>query len=216
MARDGHTFSVALANPKGRPLGAVIVLQEIFGVTAHIRSVAQDLADNGYLAVAPALFDRARRDVQMGDSAEETQLGLGYRKQIPEDKTLLDIAACHATVRHAGRVAVVGFCWGGTLAWLSATRLPVQAAVCFYGSGIAQRLDPLPKQPVQMHFGESDQSIPMADVEAIRAAYPAGQVYTYAAGHAFYNDERPRVFNAAAAALARGRMLEFLAKALTA
>lgn len=212
MARDGHAFQAYLARPAGTVRGAVVVLQEIFGLTPHILAMADGFAADGYLAVAPALFDRVRRGIELGDAPEEVQRGLGYRQQIEPAKTMLDIAASVAVARHSGKVAVVGYCWGGTLAWLAAAQLSVAAAVCYYGSGIAEHLERLPTCPTQLHFGERDASIPPAAVERIRTAYPEGEYWLYAAGHGFNNDARPGHYDAAAATLARERTREFLAK----
>jgi carboxymethylenebutenolidase len=212
MARDGHAFQAYLARPAGTARGAVVVIQEIFGVTAYLRAMADGFAAAGYLAVAPALFDRVRRGLVLGDSAEEAERARGYRQQIDTSKSLLDISACIAVVRHSGRVAAVGYCWGGTLAWLAAAELQLSAAVCYYGSGIAAHLDKLPACPTQLHFGERDTSIPPEAVERIRAAYPQGHYYLYPAGHAFNNDTRPGRYDATAAATARERTREFLAQ----
>ncbi len=213
MARDGHTFSTYFANPAGRARGALIIVQEIFGITPHIRRLADAYAAEGYLVLAPALFDRARRDVQLGDSPPEMQQAMGLRKQIENGKALLDIAAACAVARHVGKVAVIGYCWGGMLAWLAAGTLPIDAAVCYYGGGIAAQLAQLPKCPTLLHFGARDQHISAVDVEQIRAAYPAGEYFIYEAGHAFNNDDRA-TFDAAAATLARTRTLEFLTRTL--
>jgi carboxymethylenebutenolidase len=212
MARDGHAFQAYLARPAGTVRGAVVVLQEIFGLTPHILALADGFAASGYLAVAPALFDRVRRGIELGDSAAEVQRGRGYRQQIDTAKTLLDIAAAIAVARHSGKVAVVGYCWGGTLAWLAAAQLPVAAAVCYYGAGIAEHLDRLPACRTQLHFGARDASIPPTALERIRAAYPEGEYWIYAAGHGFNNDTRAEHYDAEAATLARERTREFLAK----
>jgi carboxymethylenebutenolidase len=211
MARDGHAFQSYIVSPAGHARGAVVILQEIFGLTPHIRSTAERFAAEGYMALAPALFDRVRRDlVLLGDSPEDVERARGYRKQIPTAKSLLDIAASVAVARHCGKVAVVGYCWGGTLAWLAASEMSLDAAVAYYGSGIADSLVRTPTCPTMLHFGERDASIPPAAVERIRAAFPQGLYYLYAADHGFNNDARPQRYDAAAAALARERSLEFL------
>jgi carboxymethylenebutenolidase len=212
MARDGHAFRAYIARPHGRIRGAVIIVQEIFGLTAHIRRVADSYASDGYLTVAPALFDRVRRDLVLGDSPQEREAALGYRKQIPTAKAVLDISAASAMARHCGKLALIGFCWGGTLAWVAAGEHPFSAAVCYYCGGIAQHLDKLPACPTLLHFGEQDASIPAATVDHIRQAFPQGIYYLYPAGHAFNNDDRPTHYNAEAASLARGRTSAFLAQ----
>ncbi|MGH8206984.1 MAG: dienelactone hydrolase family protein [Steroidobacteraceae bacterium] len=212
MARDGHVFSTYVAQPAGHARGAVVVLQEVFGLTAHIRRVADSYAADGYLAVVPALYDRIHRDLVLGYSPEELQRGRGYLKQIDTSKAVLDIAAAAAMARHSGKVAVVGYCWGGTLAWAAGSEAPFGAAVCFYGGRIAEHLTKTPSCPTMLHFGERDASIPMADVERIRAVYPQGIYYLYAAGHGFNNEDRPGYYDAAASALARSRTHAFLSQ----
>lgn len=213
MARDGHYFHAYIARPPARARGAVIIVQEIFGLTPHIRRVADGYAADGYLTVAPALFDRVRRDLTLGDSPPELEAALGYRKQIPEAKSILDIHAASAMARHVGRVGVIGYCWGGTLAWAASAESHFAAAVCYYGGGIADHLDKPPTCPTMLHFGEQDHSIPLATVERIRQAFPQGLIYLYPeVGHAFNNEDRPRLYNAEAAKLARARTSAFLAQ----
>jgi carboxymethylenebutenolidase len=213
MARDGHEFNAWLAAPQGTARGAVVVLQEIFGVNAHIRSVTERFAAAGYLAIAPALFDRIRRDIELGYSPAEIEEGRGYMKQLAQDKVSLDIAACMAVVKHAGRVGAVGYCWGGTQAYLAACKLPVACAVAYYGTSIAANLDHRPLAPVLYHFGELDRSIPPEAIERIRAAHPEGTYHLYPADHGFNCDHRP-AYDADCATLARRRTLDFLAEHL--
>ncbi|MGA8706123.1 MAG: dienelactone hydrolase family protein [Steroidobacteraceae bacterium] len=214
MARDGHTFGAYIAKPPGKARGGIVVVQEIFGVAPHVRRVADDYAAQGYLAVAPSLFDRVARGIVLGYSPAEVEQGLGYRKQIPTPKAVLDIAAAAAICRHAGRVAVLGFCWGGRLAWAAASEVPLGAAVIYYGGGIPEELPKAPHCPTILHFGTRDKSIPASDIEQLRAALPTGEFHLYDAGHAFNNDDRPQSFDAAASALARERTLAFLAQRL--
>ena len=212
MARDGHTFNTYIAKPSGKARGGVVVVQEIFGLSPHICRLADGYAQDGYLAVAPALFDRVARNLVLGYSPPEVELGKGYRKQIPTAKAILDIAAAAAICRHAGKVAVIGFCWGGRLACAAASEVPFGAAVCYYGRGIVEELPKTPKCPTMLHFGERDRSIPLSDVERIREAFPEGLYHLYAAGHAFGNDDRPQNYDAEATALARERTAAFLAQ----
>jgi carboxymethylenebutenolidase len=209
MARDGHEFNAWLTAPKGTARGALVIAQEIFGVNRHIRGVADGYAADGYVTIAPCLFDRIRRGIELGYSEAETQEGRGYRMQIPKEKTLLDLSACVNVVKHAGRVAVIGYCWGGTLAYLAACELPVSRAVAYYGGQIKDHLDKQPKRPVMYHFGETDPYIPAGDVEKIRAADPDGVIHLYAADHGFNCEERGS-YDAASARLARERTLAFL------
>jgi carboxymethylenebutenolidase len=209
MARDGHEFQAWLAAPPGRPRGALLVIQEIFGINSHIRAVTDGFAAEGYTAIAPALFDRVRRGIELSYSSADMQLGSGYRKQLTPDKTLLDLAAALAVVKHSGRAGSIGYCWGGTLSYLVACRLSVACAVVYYGR-VTDYLGEKPRCPVMYHFGTADQSIPAADIERVRTAYPQAPLYTYSgAGHGFNCDQRDSYDNQAAA-LARNRTLDFL------
>jgi carboxymethylenebutenolidase len=210
MARDGHEFSVWLAPPVGTPRGAVVVAQEIFGVNSHIRAVADGFARAGYLAIAPSLFDRVHRNVDLGYDAEAVQLGRGYMLQVPEHKLLLDLQSAINVVSHGGPVGIVGYCWGGTVAHLVACELPVACAVSYYGTRIAENLQRRPRAPVMYHFGTHDKSIPPEAIERIRAADTSGTFHVYEADHGFNCDQRA-AFNAAAAQLAHERTLAFLA-----
>ena len=210
MARDGHEFNAWLAAPTGAARGAVVIAQEIFGVNRHIRAVADGYAAAGYVTIAPCLYDRVRRGIELGYSEPEVQQGRGYRLQIPKEKTLLDLTSSINVIKHVGRVAVLGYCWGGTLAYLAACDLPVACAVSYYGGQIKDHLAKSPRRPVMYHFGELDPHIPVSDIEKIRAADPNGIFHLYPAGHGFNCEERS-TFDAASAALARERSLEFIA-----
>lgn len=191
-ASDGHEFGAYRAEPPGAPIGAIVVIQEIFGVNRHMRSICDRFADLGYVAVAPALFDRQERDFQSGYSAEEVQRARGFLAEIDWDAMLRDIQAAVDDVRSAGPVAVVGFCLGGSLAFLAATRLEgLRAAVGYYGGKIAAFADEAPRCPTQLHFGAEDQGIPLTDVGVVRAKRPDCEVHVYNdAGHGFSCDER--------------------------
>jgi carboxymethylenebutenolidase len=209
---DSHTLGAYRADPSGKPKGAMVVAQEIFGVNSHIRNVCDRLAAQGYVAVAPALFDRFVRDFESGYSPDEVAHARSYLGNIDWPKMLLDIQAGTDDVKAAGPVGVIGFCMGGSVAFLAATRLSgVSAAVAYYGGQIVKFADEKPKCPVQMHFGETDASIPMTDVEIIKEKRKDCEIYTYPAGHGFYCDERAS-FNDASAKLAWQRTLDFLAK----
>ena len=211
MARDGHEFQAWLAAAPHRPRGAVLVIQEIFGINSHIRRVTDEFAAAGYTAIAPALFDRVRRGIELGYTPQDMQQGVGYVKQLDPEATRRDLAAALAVVKHSGRAGAVGYCWGGTQAYLAAGELPLACAVVYYGK-LVSYLDRKPRCPVMYHYGTEDQSIPLADVERIRAAYQDAPVYTYqGAGHGF-NCEQRASYDAQAAALARTRTLEFLAR----
>jgi carboxymethylenebutenolidase len=213
MARDGHEFQAYLSAPPGKPHGAIVVIQEIFGVNAHIRAVADGFAQEGYTVIAPAMFDRIRRGIELGYSQPEMEEGAGYMKQLKLDETLKDLNAAVAVVRHSGRVGTVGYCWGGAMSYVAAAELPIACAVVYYGKA-ALFADKEPRRPVMYHFGTQDKSIPMSDVEKVKAADPKGVFYEYEAGHGFNCDQRPS-FNPAAAALARQRTREFFGHHLT-
>jgi carboxymethylenebutenolidase len=213
MARDGHEFDAWLAAPPGMARGAVLVLQEIFGVNAHIQAVADGFAAAGYVSIAPSLFDRARRGVQMGYAPADVELGRGYVLQLKEEELLRDMQACINVVQHAGAVAAVGYCWGGSLAYLAACELPVACAVSWYGTRTVQLLDRKPRVPVQYHFGAQDRTIPPENIAKIRAADPGGEFHVYDADHGFNCDHRA-AWNAAAAGLARERTLAFIERHL--
>jgi carboxymethylenebutenolidase len=209
---DGHTLDAYTAGPENATRG-IVVIQEIFGVNDHIKDMADKYAADGYKVIAPAMFDRAEKGVDLGYGPDDRKKGFGLRGQVTDEQSLEDIKACHKALGTAS-TGIVGYCWGGSLAWLAATRTTLfQAASCWYGGGIAATKDAKPNCPVQMHFGETDGSIPMSDVEAIKAAQPQVEVYVYPnAGHGF---AAPRdSFNAEAAELAQKRTLEFFAKYL--
>jgi carboxymethylenebutenolidase len=209
-ARDGHGFDAFIAEPAGAPRGALVVVQEIFGVNEHIRSVAEGYARDGYLAIAPALFDRVERHVQIGYDAADIQRGSALKAASSNDNALLDIAAVIAHVAPAGKVGIVGYCWGGLLAWLAACKLDALAAsVPYYGGGMPQQAGLKPRCPVLAHFGEQDTHIPADTVRAFAKARPEVQVHLYPAGHGFNCDQRAS-YHAPSAALARERTLAFL------
>ncbi len=211
MARDGHEFQAYLAAPTGKPRGAIVVLQEIFGVNSHIQSVTDGFAAEGYTAIAPSLFDRIRRGIQLGYGPEDRQEAIGYMQQLKTDDTLKDVGAASAVVKNSGRVGVVGYCWGGRLAYLAACDLPVACAVVYYGK-VADQLGKKPKHAVMYHFGTLDKSIPASDTDKIKAAHPEGVLYLYeGADHGFNCDQRSS-YNPEAAALARQRTLGFFAR----
>jgi carboxymethylenebutenolidase len=209
MARDGRNFSAYLAPPAGAPRGAIVVLQEIFGVNEHIRAVVEQYAAAGFLAIAPALYDRIGRNIELGYGPKEVELARGYRLQLDEAKTMLDVGAAVNVVRHAGRVALVGYCWGGCLAWIGGGLLPVQAVVGYYATRLWEKLERLPACPVLLHFGERDTLIPPEQVERVRAAFPAGHYYFYPADHGFNCSARAS-YDAPSAALAWERTQAFL------
>ena len=211
-AGDGFELSAYRADPAAASRGAVVVVQEIFGVNSHIRSVCDGFAADGYVAIAPALFDRIRPGVELGYAPEDIAAGRELKGASSNDKALLDVGAARDALAGSGKVGIVGYCWGGYIAWLAASRLPGFAcAVPYYGGGMTDAIDEQPKCPVMMHFGERDHAIPIAGVEQLRAAHPSQQVFIYDAQHGFNCDQRGS-YDANAAALARQRTLEFFGK----
>ena len=208
MARDGHEFQAYLAAPAAKARGAVVVLQEIFGVNSHIRAVTDGFAAAGYTAIAPAFFDRIRRGIELGYSPPDIQEGRGYMQQLKLEDTVRDMGAAIAVVRNSGRIGTVGFCWGGAMSYVAACELPIACAVVYYGNA-SRFADRQPKCPVLYHFGTQDSSIPLSDVDKIKAADPQGEFHLYEAGHGFNCDQRPS-YDAASAALAKQRTLDFL------
>ena len=218
-AADGHVFPAYVARPAGPARGAVVVLQEIFGVNSHIRAVADGYAAQGYLAVAPSTFHRVKADVNLGYSPDDMSAGIALKGQVealPAPGVLPDIQAAIDHAAQAGKVGIVGYCWGGLLTWRAACLLQgLSAAVPYYGGGITTpaEIARTPRVPVLAHFGERDHWIPLEGVQAFQKAHPGVQVHVYAADHGFNCDQRGS-YDAAAAPLARERTLAFFAKHL--
>jgi carboxymethylenebutenolidase len=190
-AKDGFTLAAYKAEPSGKPIGGLVVIQEIFGVNHHIRAVTDRFAAQGYVSIAPALFDRAKRGIDIGYDEASMKQGVEIRAKIKLEDTLLDIAAAIGALKGAGKLGIVGYCWGGSLAFIAAARLDgLSAAVGYYGGMIAAHAEEKPKVPTLLHFGEKDHGIPLSDVEKVRAARPEVEIYTYPAGHGFSCDER--------------------------
>lgn len=211
-AADGFGTTAYVARPRGKAKGALVVIQEIFGVNRHMRGVADGFARDGYVAIVPALFDRIRPGIQLGYADADIQRGIGLKQASPTEAALLDIAAARDAVKSAGKVGVVGYCWGGFLTWVACTRLKGFAAgVSYYGGGIGGVAAEKPGCPVQFHFGEKDHAIPMTDVAKVGAAgHRRVEVHVYPAGHGFNCDERGS-FDAASARQARARAIAFFA-----
>jgi carboxymethylenebutenolidase len=208
-ATDGHRLQAHVAQPAGTPRGAIVVVQEIFGVNSHIRGIADGFAREGYLAVAPALFDRIEPGIELGYEPADVQRGRQLKDASDNAKALLDIAAAIAHAGGAGKAGIVGYCWGGLLAWLAACQLDgLSAAVTYYGGGMPQHLSLKPRCPMLSHFGERDTAIPLEGVEDFRKAQPDVELHLYPAGHGFNCDQRGS-YDAASAALARDRTLAF-------
>jgi carboxymethylenebutenolidase len=212
-AEDSHRLAGYRATPSGTPRGGVVVIQEIFGVNSHIKKLCDGFAADGYVALAPAIFDRVERDYATGYAPADIERGRATRGKLSIDDVMKDTQAAINELKRAGKpVAVVGYCFGGTIAWLSATRLNgVSAAVGYYGGGIADAAEEQPKAPVMLHFGETDASIPKEHYEKVQKVHPKLPVFIYPAGHGFSCDERGS-YHAPSAQQARERTLEFLRK----
>jgi carboxymethylenebutenolidase len=211
-AKDGHKLNAYAATPAGKPKGGLVVIQEIFGANHHIRNVTDRFAAMGYGAVAPALFDRVQKGVDLGYDPESIAKGRALREKVSLDGSLADVQAAIDYAKQFGKVGVVGYCWGGSLAFFAATRLSgATAAVGYYGGMIAANATEKPKIPIILHFGDKDQSIPISDVEKVRQARPEVPIYVYSAGHGFSCDERG-AFNKTAHELALQRTTAFFQK----
>jgi carboxymethylenebutenolidase len=212
-AEDGHTLSAYLAKPDGAMRGGIVVVQEIFGITGHIERVADQFATQGYLAIAPALFDRQERGVNLPYDDTGVAHGFALARGASTAGLMADLNAAVDAVSHAGAVGMVGYCWGGRVVYMAGSRTNIAAGVSYYGGGIVDVLEPVPRCPMQFHFGEKDTHIPLADVQKIRAAFPQGEYHLYAAGHGFNCTDRDS-YDATAAFQAFQRTLEFFRKHL--
>lgn len=216
-AADGFRFPAYVAEPAGQPKGGLVVLQEIFGVNAHIRAVADGYAADGYLVVAPSTFHRVQAGVELGYAEADMKAGMALKaavEALPAPGVLADVQASITHAAQAGKVGIVGYCWGGLLTWRSACLLDgLAAAVPYYGGGMTTEAEAArtPKVPVMAHFGEQDHWIPLDSVRAFQKAQPSVAVHVYAANHGFNCDHRG-AYNAEAAQLARERTLAFLAQ----
>ncbi len=214
---DGTTFSAYVAEPTGKAKGGLVVLQEIFGVNSHIRSVADGYAAAGYFVVAPATFHRVQPGVELGYTEADMGTGFGFKTAVeglPAPGVMADIQAAIDHASQAGKVGIVGYCWGGLLTWRSACTLKgLSAAVPYYGGGMTAAADAArtPTVPVMAHFGDQDHWIPLDTVEVFKNAQPGVAVHVYQANHGFNCDQRGS-YNEAAAKLARERTLAFFAQ----
>jgi carboxymethylenebutenolidase len=214
---DGFQLSAYRADPEGPTRGGVVVVQEIFGVNSHIRSVADRYAAAGYLAIAPAIFDRVRPGIEIGYTPEDIEVGRGIAigGDLDFQKVLDDVAAAGKLAREAGKVGVVGYCFGGRVTAAAAIQHAgvFDAASSYYGGGIVGLIDQTPAVPMIMHFGEHDHGIPLEDVHKVDAAWPDVTVYIYDAEHGFNCDQRAS-FSAVPAAIAQARTFRFFTEKL--
>lgn len=209
-----HCIGAYLAKPDGEPMGGIVVVQEIFGVTSHIRDVTDRFATEGYTAVAPAFFDYVESDAELAYDRGGINHGRKLASEVGMERAVEAVASAAESIRSSGKVGVVGFCWGGTVALLAAQRLALPA-VSYYGARNTGYLDQPLKAPVIFHFGDRDSSIPAEAIDKQRKAWPDAPVYVYErCGHAFNRDVDKSVYNADAAKLAWERTLEFFGRHL--
>jgi carboxymethylenebutenolidase len=211
-ASDGHTFAAYRADPEGAPRGAILVIQEAFGVNPHIRRMADTYAKEGYLAIAPALYDRVERGVDVGYTGEDREKGIACMQASNFDDVMKDVEATRQLASEAGKVGVTGWCWGGSVTFLAACRLDgLACASSYYGGRVPDYNDETPRCPLDFHWGETDASIPMDKVRAVEAAHPDLTSKVYPAGHGFNCDDRDS-YHKESAELAHKRTLELFAK----
>ena len=209
LAKDGHIADVYVAKPESQAIATVVILQEIFGITDHIKDVCQQYAAHGYLVIAPALYDRIRKNIVLDYSSFAE--GVDYKMQLNDEQTLMDIEAAIALVENTSKVAVVGFCFGGALSYLASTRLNLSCAISYYGGGIAEKyINQKPLCPIMYHFGALDSAIPLSEVAVIKSSYPEGVFHIYEdAGHGFNCNFR-KDYHEESAKIASTRSLDFL------
>jgi carboxymethylenebutenolidase len=212
-AKDGHTLGAYRAEPSGKAKGAVVVIQEIFGVNKHVRNVTDEFARNGYVAIAPALFDRVEKNLDLGYGQDDFGKGRDTRGALKDDQIMADVQAAIDEAAKSGKVGIVGYCFGGAVAWMAATGCGgLAAASCFYGGGIHAKRTATPKCPAQFHFGDKDGGIPLNQVAEIKETHPDIPCYVYDdAGHGFCCDER-QSYNKGACERAHARTLAHFAE----
>jgi carboxymethylenebutenolidase len=210
-ASDGHELDAYVSQPRSEPIAGLVVIQEAFGVNRHIRSVTDSYAQEGFLAIAPALFDRMERGVELGYDTTDLQKGIALARQSNPADAMTDVAAAveYLSKRAVKKCGVIGYCLGGTMAWLAATRLNPDVAVGYYGGNVARFAQEIPRCPVMLHFGMLDKHIKREDVEPVQTAHPEVQIFWYEADHGFNCNDRAS-YDATAAKQARSRSLEFL------
>lgn len=215
-AQDGHELNAYVSEPATEPVGAIVLIQEIFGINAHIRSVADGYAKDGFVVIAPALFDRIEPGVELKYEGEDLKRAYDFYQKLNPETALLDIAAAYKNVEKLGKgIGVIGFCYGGLMSWLTATRgesLKMQPSCCvgYYPGGIGAVASEEPSCPVMLHFGAKDSHIGVDQIDAVRAAHPEVEIFVYEGAEHGFNCDARSSYNPAAAALARERTLGFL------
>lgn len=215
-AKDGHELGVYVARPEGEPIAGLVVIQEIFGVNAHIRSVADGYAKDGFLVAAPALFDRIERGVELTYEGDDVQKAYAFIPKLDPATAILDVGAAldYVKAQTGKKAGTVGYCYGGLISYLSACRLTPDASVGYYAGGIGDFAEETPKVPVMLHFGRLDTHIPAEAVEKVHALHPEVQIFWYDNAEHAFNRDVGKSYNPEAAKLARERSLEFLKKNL--
>ena len=210
-ASDGFTLNAYRAQPEGQPRGGVVVIQEVWGLNRFVRSVVDRFASEGYLAVAPAMFDRVQFGYESDNYGPEQFVVIGELMQTFDHKTaLLDVAAAIETAKPGGKVGITGYCFGGAVTWRAANQgMGLSAASGYYGGGVPNYIELAPTIPLEMHYGDQDTGIPLEQVEALKSRYPEVGIHVYAGAHGFCNDQRESNFNAAACSAASARTLAF-------
>lgn len=213
-ASDGHRVSAYVAHPDGKPVGAVVIAQEVFGVNRHIQDVANGYARDGFLAIAPSFFDRIERGIALGYERPDVERGLALTKQLDVTQTVIDAQAAIDHVRQTGKVGMVGYCWGGTTSWICAAQTSgLAASVCYYGGGIIANGALVPRCPVMIYWAELDTIIPIDKARDFIASHPAIEHHTYPADHGFNCNLRGS-YHEPSATLAKTRTLAFLRRHL--
>lgn len=215
-ASDGFTLNAYRAVPEGQPRGGVVVIQEVWGLNNWVRSVVDRFARHGYLAVAPAMFDRVEFGYESDSyTPEQFEIIGGLLKKFDHQTALFDVAAAIEAARAGGKVGITGYCFGGAVSWRAAHHgMGLSAASGYYGGGVPNYIDLAPTIPLEMHYGDQDKGIPLDQIEALKARYPEVGIHVYAAGHGFCNSDRPGNFNEAACTKASARTLDFFRKHL--
>ena len=211
-ASDGHKLEAFRSDPDATPRGGLVVIQEIFGLTPHMNRLVDHFAEEGFATIAPALFDRVEAGVSLGYVGADYEKGRALRAALSESWILADTAAAVAAVKPAGKVGLVGYCFGGLVAWQAGTTLEgLDCAISLYGGGVAKLLDRTPKCPMQFHCGDSDRAIPLSDIQKFKDAFPDIPYYVYDdAPHGFCTDDREGAYRPDACARATARVLDFL------
>ena len=216
-ASDGFVLNAYRAVPEGKPRGGVVVIQEVWGLNNFIRAVVDRYARHGFLAVAPAMFDRVEYGYESDNYGPEQFVVIGeLMKKFDHKTALIDVQAAIGAATEGGKVGITGYCFGGAVTWRAAANegLGLSAASGYYGGGVPNYVELAPRIPIEMHYGDQDTGIPLEQVETLKARHPEADIYVYAAAHGFCNDQRPSNFNEAACLKASGRTLDFFRKHL--